>query len=108
MLDELKAIGCDTARSVLQLTSSELVRRTDLEEETIGEILKILRAEFDEEDFSTKKKDPEADETEAASAAEETKPKKKRAVKAKEESSEAETAEKEEVPEFIEKKIKSA
>lgn len=47
MLDELKAIGLDTARSVLELDRNELVRRTDLEEETIDEILKILRSEFD-------------------------------------------------------------
>jgi len=46
MLDELKAIGCDTARSVLDLDKKELVRRTDLEEETIAEIIKILESEF--------------------------------------------------------------
>ena len=49
ILDELKGIGCDTARSVLKLDKSELARRTDLEEETITEILKILQAEFDDE-----------------------------------------------------------
>jgi N utilization substance protein A len=49
IIDELKGIGCDTARSVLQLSSEELIRRTDLEEETIGEIRGILAAEFDEE-----------------------------------------------------------
>jgi transcription termination/antitermination protein NusA len=46
MIDELKKIGCDTARSVLQLSDDELVRRTDLEEETIKEIRKILESEF--------------------------------------------------------------
>jgi len=46
MLDELKKIGCDTARNVLDLNEDELVRRTDLEEETIKEIRKILEAEF--------------------------------------------------------------
>ncbi len=46
MLDELKKIGCDTARNVLDLSEEELVRRTDLEEETIKEIRKILEAEF--------------------------------------------------------------
>jgi transcription termination/antitermination protein NusA len=46
IIDELKAIGCDTARSVLALDADELVRRTDLEEETIKEVLKILRTEF--------------------------------------------------------------
>jgi N utilization substance protein A len=50
IIDELKAIGCDTAQSVLALKADELVRRSDLEEETINEILRILRAEFEEED----------------------------------------------------------
>jgi len=49
IIDELKAIGCDTARSVLSLAPEELVRRTDLEEETVKEILRILSAEFDDE-----------------------------------------------------------
>ena len=49
IIDELKAIGCDTAKSVLALNADELVRRTDLEEETIKEILRILREEFEEE-----------------------------------------------------------
>lgn len=45
----LKNIGCDTARSVLQLSKQELVRRTDLEEETIDEVIKILETELKEE-----------------------------------------------------------
>jgi len=47
IIDVLKSIGCDTAKSVLELSSDELSRRTDLEEETIKEITKILRAEFE-------------------------------------------------------------
>jgi N utilization substance protein A len=47
IIDELKAIGCDTARSVLLLNMEDLVKRTDLEEETIREVLKILKAEFE-------------------------------------------------------------
>lgn len=47
ILDELKAIGCDTAKSVLELSMDDLVKRTDLEEETIREVIKILRAEFE-------------------------------------------------------------
>ena len=47
ILDELKAVGCDTAKSVLEIGSAELVKRTDLEEETIAELFKILRAEFE-------------------------------------------------------------
>jgi len=47
ILDELKAIGCDTAKSVLDLSVEDLVKRTDLEEETINEIIKILQSEFE-------------------------------------------------------------
>ncbi len=46
IIDELKRIGCDTARSVLDLTADELERRTDLERETIDDVRKILEAEF--------------------------------------------------------------
>ncbi|HPD52424.1 MAG: transcription termination factor NusA [Bacteroidota bacterium] len=47
IIDELKAIGCDTAKSVLDLPIDDLVARTDLEEETIREVIRILRAEFE-------------------------------------------------------------
>ena len=47
ILDELKAIGCDTAKSILDISEEELVKRTDLEEETITEVLKVLRSEFE-------------------------------------------------------------
>ncbi len=47
IIDELKSMGCDTARSVLDLKVEELVKRTDLEEETIKEVVRILRAEFE-------------------------------------------------------------
>jgi N utilization substance protein A len=47
IIDVLKAIGCDTAKSVLELEVKELVKRTDLEEETIREVIRILRAEFE-------------------------------------------------------------
>lgn len=47
VIDALKGIGCDTARSVLDLSKDELIRRTDLEDETIDEILKVLAAEFE-------------------------------------------------------------
>ena len=46
IIDELKNIGCDTAKSVLELNEDELVRRTDLEEETIKDVIRILRSEF--------------------------------------------------------------
>ncbi|GAA0530595.1 transcription termination factor NusA [Chitinophaga japonensis] len=49
IIDELKRIGCDTARSVLDLTTEELVRRSDLEEETVRDVRRILQEEFDKE-----------------------------------------------------------
>lgn len=47
VIDELKRVGLDTAKSVLALTNDDLGRRTDLEEETIGEVLRILGQEFE-------------------------------------------------------------
>ncbi len=47
ILDELKAIGCDTAKSVLELSIEDLVKRTDLEEETIKDVIQIFKAEFE-------------------------------------------------------------
>ncbi|MBT3647965.1 MAG: transcription termination/antitermination protein NusA [Flavobacteriales bacterium] len=47
IIDELKTIGCDTAKSVLEISPGDLVKRTDLEEETIKEIMGILKAEFE-------------------------------------------------------------
>src|SRR5215217_4472192 len=49
VIDELKRIGCDTARSVLDLTAEELERRTDLEKETIEDLRKVLSEEFNKE-----------------------------------------------------------
>ena len=48
VIEQLQGIGCDTARSVLDLSVDELVRRTDLEEETVKAVLEILASEFDE------------------------------------------------------------
>ncbi len=50
VIDALKAIGCDTAKSVLAVSREDLVRRTDLEEETIDEVLAVLAAEFEDEE----------------------------------------------------------
>jgi N utilization substance protein A len=50
VIEEFKRIGCDTARSILKLTSEELERRTDLEKETIEEVRKVLQDEFDREE----------------------------------------------------------
>lgn len=49
IIDELKRIGCDTAMSVLDLSVPELVRRTDLDEETIVMVLDVLKAEFEDD-----------------------------------------------------------
>lgn len=49
VIDELKRVGCDTARSVLELTADELERRTDLEKETIADVRRILQEEFERE-----------------------------------------------------------
>ncbi len=49
VIDALKAIGCDTAKSVLGIPREDLIKRTDLEEETIDEVLRILSSEFEEE-----------------------------------------------------------
>ena len=48
IIDVFKSIGCDTAKSVLELGVEELSRRTDLEEETINEVQNILRSEFED------------------------------------------------------------
>jgi len=47
IIDTLKGIGCDTAKSVIEIPFKGLVKRTDLEEETVKEILKILKSEFE-------------------------------------------------------------
>ena len=47
IIDALKGIGCDTAKSVLRLTKEDLIQRTDLEEETVDAVQSILRAEFE-------------------------------------------------------------
>ncbi len=47
VIDELKRVGLDTAKSVLALPKEDILRRTDLEEETIEDILKVLKQEFE-------------------------------------------------------------
>jgi N utilization substance protein A len=47
IIDALKEIGCDTAKSVLRLSREDLIQRTDLEEETVDAVMEILRAEFE-------------------------------------------------------------
>ena len=48
IIDEFKKVGLDTAKSILELDNSDLIKRTDLEEETIQEVLQILKTEFEE------------------------------------------------------------
>ena len=47
IIDELKKVGCDTAKSVLELSVADLTKRTDLEEETVLEVRKIFESEFE-------------------------------------------------------------
>ncbi|MBY0424251.1 MAG: transcription termination/antitermination protein NusA, partial [Cytophagales bacterium] len=47
VIDEFKKIGLDTAKSVLAVTKDDLVRRTELEEETVDEVIGILQKEFE-------------------------------------------------------------
>ena len=49
IIEKLQSIGCDTAKSVLALSAADIAKRADLEDETVDEILDILRAEFEEE-----------------------------------------------------------
>jgi N utilization substance protein A len=48
VIEEFAKIGLDTAKSVLNLSVDELIKRTDLEEETIEDVLRILREEFED------------------------------------------------------------
>jgi N utilization substance protein A len=48
IIDEFKKVGLDTAKSILELDKIDLIKRTDLEEETVQEVLQILKAEFEE------------------------------------------------------------
>ncbi len=50
VIERLQSIGCDTAKSVLALSSADIAKRADLEDETVEEILDILRAEFEDEE----------------------------------------------------------
>ena len=49
IIEKLQGIGCDTAKSVLALSAADIAKRADLEDETVEEILDILRSEFEEE-----------------------------------------------------------
>ena len=50
IIEKLQSIGCDTAKSVLALSPADIAKRADLEDETVEEVLEILRAEFEDEE----------------------------------------------------------
>ena len=50
IIEKLQGIGCDTAKSVLALSAADIAKRADLEDETVEEVLDILRAEFEDEE----------------------------------------------------------
>ncbi len=73
VIEEFKKIGCDTARSVLAHNVEELSRRTDLEEETVRDVIRILQEELDSSEAEAAKTGAEAqaiEETEEAEATE--------------------------------------
>ena len=49
IIEKLQGIGCDTAKSVLAISAADIAKRADLEDETVEEVLDILRAEFEDE-----------------------------------------------------------
>ena len=48
VIEEFRKVGLDTAKSILELEAEDLVKRTDLEEETVMDVLKILKKEFED------------------------------------------------------------
>ena len=48
VIEEFKKVGLDTAKSILELDTADLIKRTDLEEETVADVIGILKAEFEE------------------------------------------------------------
>lgn len=87
VIDALKNIGCVTAKSVLNAPRQMLIDKADLEEETVDNVLEVLRAEFDEEDEAQAAAPAEidADATEADAPAEEATPEEADAPEATEE-----------------------
>ncbi len=50
VIERLQSIGCDTAKSVLALSAEDIAKRADLEDETVEEVMNILREEFEDEE----------------------------------------------------------
>ncbi|UYZ62755.1 transcription termination factor NusA [Hymenobacter weizhouensis] len=61
VLDELKKIGLDTGRSVLAVSKDDIVRRTELEEETVEELFRVIRQEFEDNDNSSEEEQNSGD-----------------------------------------------
>lgn len=70
VIDALKAIGCDTAKSVLLIPRQELIDRTDLEEETIDNVLQVLNTEFADDEENDNEAEEEASEKDSTVAEE--------------------------------------
>lgn len=68
VIDALKDMGCITAKSVLRTPRQELIDRADLEEDTVDNVIRILRAEFEDEDAAPAAEAPAADDTQAPAA----------------------------------------
>jgi N utilization substance protein A len=47
VIDTLKSIGCNTAKNVLKLSREELIKETDLKEETVDDVISIIQSEFE-------------------------------------------------------------
>ncbi|MDY6288643.1 MAG: transcription termination/antitermination protein NusA, partial [Bacteroidales bacterium] len=71
IIDVLINIGCDTARNVLALSKEDLISRTDLEEETIDEVIRVLKAEFEDEQEDTDEAAAQEEQPEEATMPEE-------------------------------------
>jgi N utilization substance protein A len=48
VIDKLMSIGCDTAKDVLAIAPEDIARRADLEDETVADVIRILKAEFED------------------------------------------------------------
>ena len=69
VIDQLKKIGCSTAKNVLATSREKLIKEADLEETTVDEILAVLRYEFDDEEEETEAVEAAETETDAETAA---------------------------------------
>ena len=61
VIDAIKAIGIDTAKAVLNAPREMLIEKTDLEEETVDEVIRILKSEFEEEPAAEMEPETEAE-----------------------------------------------